>query len=129
LLDLLCHHLGIILVIIHLLIIVVCTWIHIWFNILLHTQVVVHCKGRLFVITIWSKIMYVLLLRKVKNSNHQNSKEMQPRWCPSGLSNTYKRRLQRLHKRGAMEQQIEEKPVKSTRTLKEWRQKQVSTST
>jgi hypothetical protein len=63
------------------------------------------------------------------NSNKQNAKEMQPRWCPSGLSHTQKRRLQRLHKRGAMEQQIEKKPAKSTRTRKEWRPKQASSST
>ena len=35
-----------------------------------------------------------------KDNNKQNSKDMQPRWCPSGLSHTQKRRLQRLRKRG-----------------------------
>jgi hypothetical protein len=61
-----------------------------------------------------------------ENSNKQNAKEMQPRCCPSGLSHTQKRRLQRLRKRGAMEQQIEEKPAKSKRTRKEWRPKKAS---
>jgi hypothetical protein len=50
----------------HLLIIVVCTWIHILFNILLHTQVIMHYKDRLFVIAIRSKIMCALLLSKVR---------------------------------------------------------------
>jgi hypothetical protein len=68
-------------------------------------------------------------IKQGENSNKQNAKEMQPRWCPSGLSHTQKRRLQRLHKRGAMEQQIEEKPAKSTRTRMEWRPKQASSST
>jgi hypothetical protein len=27
--------------------IVICIWIHIWFNILLHTQIIMHYKGRL----------------------------------------------------------------------------------
>jgi hypothetical protein len=66
LLDLLCNHIGIILAIIHLLIVVVCTWTHIWFNILLRTQVMVHYKGRLFAIAILSKIMCILLLSKVR---------------------------------------------------------------
>jgi hypothetical protein len=46
-------------------------------------------------------------IKQGENNNKQNAKEMHPRWCPSGLSHTQKRRLQRLHKRGAMEQQIE----------------------
>jgi hypothetical protein len=68
-------------------------------------------------------------IKQGENSNKQNAKEMQPRWCPSGLSHTQKRRLQRLRKRGAMEQQIEEKPAKSTWTQKEWRPKQASSLT
>jgi hypothetical protein len=68
-------------------------------------------------------------IKQGENSNKQNAKEMQPRWCPSGLSHTQKRRLQRLRKRGAMEQQIEEKPAKSTWTRKEWRPKQASSLT
>jgi hypothetical protein len=68
-------------------------------------------------------------IKQGEDSNKQKAKEMQPRWCPSGLSHTQKRRLQRLRKRGAMEQQIEENPTKSTRTRKEWRPKQASSST
>jgi hypothetical protein len=68
-------------------------------------------------------------IKQGENSNMQNTKEMQPRWCPSGLSHTEKVRLQRLRKWGAMEQQIGEKPAKSTRTRKEWRPKQASSST
>jgi hypothetical protein len=68
-------------------------------------------------------------IKQGENSNKQKAKEMQLRWCPIGLSHTQKRRLQRLRKRGAMEQQIEEKPTKSTRTWKEWRLKQASSST
>jgi hypothetical protein len=82
----------------------------------------------MFAIAIRSKIMCTTI-KQGENRNKQNAKEMQPRWCPSGLSHTQKRRLQRLRKRGAIEQQIEEKPVKSTRTRKEWRPKQASSST
>jgi hypothetical protein len=64
-----------------------------------------------------------------EDNNKQNSKGMQLRWCPSGLSHTQKRKLQILRKRGAMEQPFEERPAKSTRTRKEWRLKQASTST
>ena len=64
-----------------------------------------------------------------EDNNKQNSKGMQPRWCPSGLSHTQKRRLQRLRKRGAMRQRIEEKLAKPTQTRKEWRPKQMKTST
>jgi hypothetical protein len=68
-------------------------------------------------------------IKQGENRNKQNAKEMQLRWCSSGLSHTQKRRLQRLRKQGAMEQQIEEKPAKSTRTQKEWRPKKASSST
>jgi hypothetical protein len=64
-------------------------------------------------------------IKQGENSNKQNAKDMQPRWCPSGLSYK-KRRLQSLRKREAMEKQIEEKPAKSTRTRKVWRPKQMS---
>ena len=62
--------------------------------------------------------------RQREYNNKQQSKDIQPRWCPSGLSRTQKRRLQRLRKQGAIEQQIEEKPAKPMRTRKEWRPKQ-----
>ena len=60
----------------------------------------------------------------------QDSKYLQPRWCPSGLSHTQKRRLQRMRKKDAMEQQVEAVPKMSAITKKVWRPKQVvSTST
>jgi hypothetical protein len=37
-------------------------------------------------------------IKQGENSNKQKAKEMQSRWCPSGLSHTKKRRLQRLCK-------------------------------
>jgi hypothetical protein len=64
-------------------------------------------------------------IKQGETTNTQNAKEMQPRWC---LSHTQKRRLQRLCKREAMEQQIKEKPGKSTRTGKVCRPKQASSS-
>jgi hypothetical protein len=42
---------------------------------------------------------------------------------------TLKKDVAELRKQGAMEHQIEEKLAKSTQTQKEWRLKQVSTST
>ena len=58
------------------------------------------------------------LVRKELNYNKEgekdvkkNSKYLQPRWCPSGLSHTQKRRLQRLRKQESMEQQVEIKPT------------------
>ena len=37
-------------------------------------------------------------------SAKQDSKYLQPRWCPSGLSHTKKRRLQRMRKKETIEQ-------------------------
>ena len=34
----------------------------------------------------------------------QDNQYLQPRWCPSGLSHTQKRRLQRMRKKESMEQ-------------------------
>jgi hypothetical protein len=68
-------------------------------------------------------------IKQGENRNKQKAKEMQPRWCPLSLSHTQQRSLQRLRKWGAMEQQIEEKPAKSTRTRKERRPKQASSPT
>ena len=60
----------------------------------------------------------------------QDSKYLQPRWYPSGLSHTQNRRLQRMRKKEAMEQQVEAVPKASATTKKVWRPKQVvSTST
>jgi hypothetical protein len=57
-------------------------------------------------------------------SNEQNSKGMQPRWRPSGLSRTQKRRLQRMRNQGSMEQSTMVTPARSA-TKKVWGPKQV----
>ena len=54
----------------------------------------------------------------------QDSKYLQPRWCPSGLSHTQKRSLQRM----CMERQAEVEPTKSAATKKVWRPKQIISS-
>ena len=41
----------------------------------------------------------------------KDSKYLQPRWCPSGLSHTQKRMLQCLCKQESMEQQVEVGPT------------------
>ena len=51
----------------------------------------------------------------------ENLKYLQPRWCPSGLSHTQKRSLQRM----CMERQAEVEPIKSITMKKVWRPKQV----
>ena len=48
----------------------------------------------------------------------ESSKYLQPRWCPSGLSHTQKRKLQRLRKQESMEQQVEVEPTKLVATKK-----------
>ena len=58
----------------------------------------------------------------------ENSKYLQPRWCPSGLSHTQKRRLQRLRKQESMEQQVEVEPTKPMIMKKIWRPKQIISS-
>ena len=63
-----------------------------------------------------------------KEDMKQDSKYLQPRWCPSGLSHTQKRRLQHMHKRESMEQQVEVEPIKSVGMKKVWRPKQVVSS-
>ena len=68
--------------------------------------------------------------KKNVKSKEQDSKYVQPRWCPSSLSHTQKRRLQRMRKKEAMEQQVEAVPKTSAIMKKVWRLKQVvSTST
>ena len=65
-----------------------------------------------------------------EKSKKQDSKYLQSRWCPSGLSYTQKRRLQRMRKKEAMEQQVEAVPKMSATMKMVWRPKQVvSTST
>jgi hypothetical protein len=39
-----------------------------------------------------------------EKSEKQDSRYLQPKWCPTGLSHTQNRRLQHLHKKEAMEQ-------------------------
>ena len=60
-----------------------------------------------------------------EKSEKQDSKYLQPKWCPSDLSHTQNRRLQHLRKKKAMEQQEEVMPMKSAITKKVWRPKQV----
>jgi hypothetical protein len=63
-------------------------------------------------------------IKQGEGSNEQNSKGVQLRWCPSGLSRTQKRRLQRMRKQGLMEQSTAVTPARSA-TKKVWRPKQV----
>ena len=63
-----------------------------------------------------------------EKSMKQDSKYLQPRWCPSGLSHTQKRRLQRMRKKESMEQQAEVVPAKSATMKPVWRPKQVVSS-
>ena len=58
----------------------------------------------------------------------QDSKYLKPRWCPSGLSHTQKRRLQHLRNKESMEQRAEVVPVRSATTKKIWKPKQVVSS-
>ena len=58
----------------------------------------------------------------------QDSRYLKPRWCPSDLSHTQKRRLQHSRNKKSMEQQAEVVPVKSTTTKKIWKAKQVVSS-
>ena len=58
----------------------------------------------------------------------ENSNYLQPRWCPSGLSHTQKRRLQRMRKKESMDQQEEVVPARSTTMKQVWRPKQVVSS-
>ena len=55
----------------------------------------------------------------------QDLKYLQPRWCPSGLSHTQKRRLQRMRKKECMERKAEVVPAKSATMKQVLRPKQV----
>ena len=57
----------------------------------------------------------------------QDNQYLQPRWCPSGLSHTQKRRLQRMRKE-SMEQQAEVVLARSVTMKQVWRPKQVVSS-
>ena len=63
-----------------------------------------------------------------EKSTKPDSKYLQPRWCPSGLSHTQKRRLQHLRKQESMEQQVEVEPTKPVAMKKVWRLKQIVSS-
>ena len=60
-----------------------------------------------------------------KKDTKQDSRYLQQKWCPSGLSHTQKRRLQCLRKQESMEQQVEVEPIKPVAMKKIWRPKQV----
>ena len=65
-----------------------------------------------------------------EKGSKRDSKYLQPKWYPSGLSHTQKRKLQRMRKKETMKQQVEVEPKTSTIMKKVWRPKQVaSTST
>jgi len=70
----------------------------------------------------------VACAKQCENNSKQGSKYTQPRWCPSGLSHTQKRRLQRMRKKEFMEQQAEVVPARSTTMKQVWRPKQVVSS-
>jgi len=63
--------------------------------------------------------------KESEKNKKQDSKYLQPRWCPSGLSHTQKRRSQRLRKQETKEQQVEVEPTKSVAMKKVWRPKQI----
>ena len=48
----------------------------------------------------------------------QDLKYLQPKWCPSGLSHTQKRRLQRMRKKKFTKQQVEDVQARSA-TIKQ----------
>jgi hypothetical protein len=62
----------------------------------------VQCKDRFFLIIIWSEVHN----SKGGHKDSDESKYSQPRWCPSGLTHTQKRRLQRMRKQGSMKQRV-----------------------
>ena len=63
--------------------------------------------------------------KESEKNKKQDSKYLQLRWCPSGLSHTQKRRSQRLRKQETKEQQVEVEPTKSVAMKKVWRPKQI----
>jgi hypothetical protein len=73
-----------------------------------------------------------LVKREFVDSKHgeknmkQDSRYLQPKWCPSGLTHTQKRKLQRLRKQESVEHQSETKPARSTSIRKEWRPKKIN---
>ena len=63
-----------------------------------------------------------------ENNVKKDSRYLQPRWCPSGLTHTQKRRLQRLRNQEKMEQQVEVQPTNPVAMKKVWRPKQIVSS-
>jgi hypothetical protein len=59
------------------------------------------------------------------HKDSDDSKYSQPRWCPSSLNHTQKRRLQWMRKQGSMEQRVAVIPARSATTKLVWRPKQV----
>ena len=66
--------------------------------------------------------------KKGEKNVKKDSKYLRPRWCPSGLSYTQKRRLQCLRNQEKMEQQVEVEPTKQVAMKKVWRPKQIVSS-
>jgi hypothetical protein len=62
-----------------------------------------------------------------EKSIKRDNQYLHSRWCPSGLSHTQKRRLQRMRKE-SMEQQVEVVPARSATTKQVWRPKCVVSS-
>ena len=65
---------------------------------------------------------------KCEKDIKQDLKYLKPRWCPSGLSHTQKRRLQHLRNKESMEQRVEIVPAGSATMKQVWRPKQVISS-
>ena len=66
--------------------------------------------------------------KEVEKSAKQDSKYLQPRWFPSDLFHTQKRKLQHMRKKESMEQQVEVIPARSATMKQVWRPKQVVSS-
>jgi len=66
--------------------------------------------------------------KECEKSIKQDSKYLQPRWCPSGLSHTQKKRLQWMRKKESMEQQVEIVPARSATMKQVWRHNQIVSS-
>ena len=64
-------------------------------------------------------------IKECEKDIKQDSRYLKPRWCPSDLSHTQKRRLQHMRKQESMEQQVEVESMRSATMMKVWRPKQV----
>ena len=63
-----------------------------------------------------------------EKNKKQDSKCLQLRWCPSGLSHTQKRRLQQMRKQELVKQQVQVVSARSATMKKVWKPKQVVSS-